>query len=304
MISGQPGIFAIGDAAHGFFEFVLRPGADATAFVTTVAGLRPPRTTVGGVNLVVGFRPELWRAVAPSDAPSGVAGFNVDLRGAGGYTMPGTQADLWVWFSAAAYDIVFDLGKATIEALAPLATLARETAGWSYKHTRDLTGFEDGTENPTLYDAPEVALIENGAPGAGGSVLLFQQWRHDSPRWTELPQDAQERVMGRTKPDSIELEGATMPADSHVSRTKVHEHGDELPIFRRNVPYGTVTDHGTLFIGFSADQHRMQRMLEQMAGADGGPRDALTFYTTPLTGAYYFVPSVQALRRFTTPEEG
>jgi putative iron-dependent peroxidase len=46
----------------------------------------------------------------------------------------------------------------------------------------------------------------------------------------------------------------------------------------------------------------MHRMLEQMAGIDG-PRDALTRYTTPLTGAYYFVPSVQALASFTTPDD-
>ncbi|MDB5071967.1 MAG: Dyp-type peroxidase family protein [Candidatus Eremiobacteraeota bacterium] len=303
MVTGQTGIFALGDAAHGFFEFVLREGAPADAFVKAVADLRPPHTTVGGVNLVVGFRPELWRSVAPDDAPEGVHGFDAELRGADGFSMPATQADLWVWYAAAAYDIVFDLGKATIEALAPFAILVRETTGWSYKHTRDLTGFEDGTENPTLYEAPEIALIENGAPGAGGSVLLFQQWRHHQDAWTALAQETQEHVIGRTKPDSIELEGDDMPHDSHVSRTKVVEHGDELPIFRRNVPYGTVTDHGTLFIGFSADQNRMHKMLEQMAGADGGPRDALTRYSTPLTGAYYFVPSVQSLKRFTTPEE-
>jgi len=303
MVTGQTGIFALGDAAHGFFEFSLREGAEPAAFVKAVADLRPPHTTVGGVNLVVGFRPELWASAAPDDAPQGVSGFDREVRGADGFTMPATQADLWVWYAAAAYDIVFDLGKATTDALAPLASLARETTGWSYKHTRDLTGFEDGTENPTLYEAPGIALIENGEPGAGGSVLLFQQWRHDAPAWTALPDRAQEAVIGRTKPDSVELEGAAMPADSHVSRTKVTEHGDERPIFRRNVPYGSVTDHGTLFIGFSADQRRMQRMLEQMAGADGGPRDALTRYTTPLTGAYYFVPSVQALQRFTTPHD-
>jgi putative iron-dependent peroxidase len=303
MVTGQTGIFALGDAAHGFFEFALRDGADATAFVKAVADLRPPRTTVGGVNLVVGIRPELWRAVAPHDAPTGVHGFEREVRGADGFAMPATQADLWVWYAAAAYDIVFDLGKAAVEELAPYATLVREATGWSYKHTRDLTGFEDGTENPNLYEAPSIALIENGAPGAGGSVLLFQQWRHDTARWTELPDQRQEQIIGRTKPDSVELEGDDMPADSHVSRTKVVEHGDELRIFRRNVPYGTVSEHGTLFIGFSADQARMHRMLEQMAGADGGPRDALTRYSTPLTGAYYFVPSVQALHAFTTPEE-
>ena len=301
MITGQAGIFALGDAAHGFFEFALRDGANAEALVRAVADLRQPRTTVGGVNQVVGFRPELWRSVAPHDAPAGVHGFE-PLRGSGGYTMPATQADLWVWYAAAAYDIVFDLGKAAVEALAPLAVLARETTGWSYKHTRDLTGFEDGTENPTLYDAPEVVLIEDGAPGAGGSVLLFQQWRHLANDWSALADERQEEVIGRTKPDSVELAGDAMPADSHVSRTKVVENGDELPIFRRNVPYGTVSDHGTLFIGFSADQKRMHRMLEQMAGTDGGPRDALTRYTTPLTGAYYFVPSVQSLRAFTTPD--
>jgi porphyrinogen peroxidase len=301
MVTAQAGIFALGDAAHGFFEFRLRESADPTALVRAVADLRPPHTTVGGVSLVVGFRPELWRAAAPSDAPAGVTGFNAELRGAQGYSMPATQADVWVWFAAAAYDIVFDMGGATIAELAGVAVLVREMTGWSYRHSRDLTGFEDGTENPTLYEAPEIALVADGAPGAGGSVLLFQQWRHDATAWNALPEPEQEKVIGRTKPDSIELAGDAMPPDSHVSRTTVEQGGEERKIFRRNVPYGTVTDHGTLFIGFSADQGRMQRMLEQMAGADGGPRDALTRFSTPLTGAYYFVPSVQALRRFTAP---
>jgi putative iron-dependent peroxidase len=304
MVTAQAGIFALGDAAHGFFEFRLREGADPAALVRAVADLRPPHTTVGGANLVVGFRPELWRSAAPSDAPRGVTGFNADLRGAHGYAMPATQADVWVWIAAAAYDIVFDLGKTTIAELAGLATLVREMTGWSYRHSRDLTGFEDGTENPTLYEAPEIALVADGAPGAGGSVLLFQQWRHDAVAWSALPEPEQEKVIGRTKPDSIELAGDAMPPDSHVSRTTLEQGGEELKIFRRNVPYGDVTEHGTLFIGFSAEQGRLQRMLEQMAGTDGGPRDALTRFSTPLTGAYYFVPSVQALRRFTIADEG
>jgi putative iron-dependent peroxidase len=302
-VTGQFGIFALGDASHGFFEFALRDGAAPAELVEAVANLRPPHTTVGGVNLVVGFRPELWRGVAPADAAANVTSFATDLRGPDGYTMPATQADLFVWVAAAAYDIVFDVGRAAIETAAPFASLVREATGWSYKHSRDLTGFEDGTDNPTLYEAAGVALIGEGEPGAGGSVLLFQQWRHDSTRFNALPEPDQERVIGRTKADSVEFKGPAMPADSHVSRTKLVEGGVELPIFRRNVPYGTVTDHGTLFIGFSKEQHRLQRMLEQMAGADGGPRDALTRYTTPLTGAYYFVPALDALGRFATPEE-
>jgi porphyrinogen peroxidase len=301
MVTAQIGIFSLGDAAHGFFEFTLRPGAEPEQLVRCVADLRTPNSTVGGVNRVVGFRPELWRVVEPAGSPPDLRGFNEALRGVDGYVMPATQSDLFVWYAAAAYDIVFDLGKATVEALGDIAILARESTGWSYRHSRDLTGFEDGTENPNLYEAPNVALVDDGSPGAGGSVLLFQQWRHDGGSFLALSEQEQERIIGRTKPDSIELEGAAMPLDSHVSRTKVIENGEEQDIFRRNVPYGTVTNHGTLFIGFSKEQSRLQRMLEQMIGSDGGPRDALTRYTTPLTGAYYFVPSIQAVARFSTP---
>lgn len=303
MVTGQTGIFALGDAAHEFLEFTLRADAAPETLVRTIADLRPPHTTVGGMNLVVGFRPEVWQRVAPADAPAGVRGFDREIRGADGFTMPATQADAWIWLGAAAYDIVYDVGTQVVEALAPCASLARESVGWSYRHSRDLTGFEDGTENPTLMNAPEIALVDDGVPGAGGSVLLFQQWRHLAA-WETLSEPQQERTIGRTKAGSVELEAPRMPPDSHVSRTKVHDaQGNELPIFRRNVPYGTIVDHGTLFIGFAGDQRRMQRMLEQMAGADGGPRDALTRYSTPLTGGYYFVPSIQALRAVGTAGE-
>jgi putative iron-dependent peroxidase len=97
--------------------------------------------------------------------------------------------------------------------------------------------------------------------------------------------------MGRTRQDSIELENK--PADSHVARTDQDEFGH---IFRRNMPYGGVEDHGTMFVGFSSDQKRLSRMLDSMAGLVTGTRDALTRYTQPLTGSYYFVPSVESLR--------
>jgi putative iron-dependent peroxidase len=300
MIFGQTGIFALGDAAHGFFEFSLREGAAGLDLIRTIASLRVPHTTVGGANSVVGFRPELWRSCAP--IPDDVHGFNDALSGPDGFTMPATQVDAFVWFASANYDLIFDLGVETVRTVSRLATLARESSGWSYRHSRDLTGFEDGTANPTLYDAPAVALIDGGAAGEGGSILLFQQWRHDWRGWAALDDARQERIIGRTKPDSIEFSEEAMPADSHVARTTLKEGGVELPIFRRNVPYGQVSEHGTLFIGFAAEQRRLHDMLKQMGGLDGGPRDALTRFSTPLTGAYYFCPSVNALAAFVTEQ--
>jgi porphyrinogen peroxidase len=292
MSTAQAGIFALGTASHAYLELDLREGGASRELVTAVASLREPRTTMGGVNLVAGFRPELWRDAFPDDAPSGLEGFNRDLVGPDGYTMPATQHDAVLWLSSSAYDVVFDTARAAIAALEAVASLAEETSSWPYRHDRDLTGFIDGSENPNLIDAAELATIPEGRPGAGGSILLLQKWNHDATAWEALPVAQQEQVIGRTKDESVELDDK--PADSHVARTDQDQFGK---IFRRNMPYGTVTDHGTMFVGFSADQRPLATMLESMAGLADGVRDALTLYTQPLTGAYYFVPSTQSLRR-------
>src|ERR1019366_3473328 len=167
MATPQTGIFALGDAAHIYLEFAITAATDPQHLVRSVVAVHEPRTTVGGVNIVIGFRPELWRAAAPADTPAELTGFNVPLVGADGYSMPATQADLWLWIAGASYDVVFDLAREAIAKLADCASLKTELAGWSYRHSRDLTGFEDGTENPALMIAPGIATIADGAPGAG-----------------------------------------------------------------------------------------------------------------------------------------
>ena len=72
------------------------------------------------------------------------------------------------------------------------------------------------------------------------------------------------------------MSSTTGPADSHVASTDQDHFGE---IFRRNMPYGTVTDHGTMFVGFGATQDA-RAMLASMAGLDSGTRDALTRYTS------------------------
>jgi porphyrinogen peroxidase len=245
----QSGIFALGTGSHSYLEFDLYARADPLTLVQVMANLGEPRMTTGGVNLVVGFRPSLWAHVAPEEMPAEVTDFDQEVRGVNGYTMAATQHDLWVWVAGHAYHAVFDVTREAIAALIPVARLAAEVAGWTYKESRDLTGFIDGTENPPLSEAPEVALISDGSPGAGGSVVLVQQWIHDAAAFEALPLEEQEKV-----------------------------------------------------IGFSSDQLRLARMLDRMAGAEDGIRDALTRYTTAVSGAYYFVPSVEALRKFASEE--
>ena len=291
MDTPQAGIFALGTSSHAYLEFDILDATKRKQFASKISAIREPRTTTGGVNFVIGFRPELWRDIVPEDAPANVGGFNRQIQGTEGFVMPATQHDSLVWLSGSAYDVIFDMARSVIHDLAGLASLGEETSSWPYRHDRDLTGFVDGSENPTLLDAPTAALLPEGVPGAGGSVLLLQKWKHKTAQWEALPVDQQEHIIGRTKRDSIELENK--PSNSHVARTDQDEYGN---IFRRNMPYGNVDDHGTVFVGFSADQKRLSRMLDSMAGLINGTRDALTRFTQPLTGSYYFVPSVESLR--------
>jgi putative iron-dependent peroxidase len=293
MAAPQSGIFALGTSSHAYLEFDLCAGRNPRDLVAAMANLREPRMTIGGINLVSGFRPEVWGRVVPGGAPPDVAGFNHEIRGADGFVMPATQHDAVLWLSGSAYDVVFDESRQAIATLAGVASVADETSSWPYRYDHDLTGFIDGTENPSLLEAPGVLVVPDGRPGAGGTILLLQKWAHDAARWESLEVAAQERVIGRRKADSVELN--PKPPDSHVARTDQEVFGH---IFRRNMPYGTVTNHGTVFVGFSADQQRLSRMLDSMAGIGDGVRDALTNYTKPLTGAYYFIPSVDAISRF------
>src|SRR6202020_2099866 len=222
MYTPQAGIFALGTSSHAYLEFDLLDAGRCKEFASTIAAIREPRTTTGGVNFVIVFRPELWRKIA-QDAPLGVEGFNKEIRGTEGFVMPSTQHDALVWLSGSAYDVVFDMARSVVRDLAHLAHLGQETSSWSYRHDRDLTGFIDGSENPTLLDAPVAALLPEGVPGAAGTILLLQKWKHKTGEWEALPTHQQESIMGRTKLDSIELENR--PADSHVARTDPDEIG-------------------------------------------------------------------------------
>lgn len=302
-MTSQPGIFALGTPEHCYLELDLEPGCTAEELVRGVAGLTGPLSSTGGVNLVVGFRPELWAEVAPADAPADAAGFTEEVRGPGGFRMPATQHDAWVWVAGGDRTAVFDNAREVLAALKGVATVGAEATGWLYRHDRDLTGFIDGTENPSLLTATDVAAVPAGAPGAGASVVLYQLWRHDSATWESLGMVGQEMNMGRTKPDSVELPEDVMLPSAHVARTTVEVDGEEKQVFRRNVAYGGVTDHGTAFVGFAQDRWRLHEMLRRMAGATDGVRDGLTHYLTPLTGAYYTCPSIDALARFAPPDE-
>jgi putative iron-dependent peroxidase len=295
----QPGIFAFGTIEHCYVELDLAPNRDPLELASGLAAFHGPDTPLVATSAVVGLRPELWASVAPDAAPPGVRSF-APIEAAD-FSMPATQHDAWIWIAGASRDIVFDSGLAAIRSLDGVASVATEVTGFGYQRNRDLTGFIDGTENPSAVEAPAVAVEQEGL-GAGAAVLLVQQWEHLTS-FATLSTKEQEGVIGRTKDKSIELEEDEMPIDSHVSRNVVEEDGEELAVYRRNTAWGGPTYHGTMFVGFCRSQHPLQIMLERMAGVPDGTRDALTRFSVPITGAYYVVPALDVLARLLPPEE-
>jgi putative iron-dependent peroxidase len=297
----QPGIFALGTRSHYHLEFDLAPDVptdrQVEVLATAISTLREPAVTAGGSNLVVGFGPELWRRLAPEDAPAALHPFAA-IEG-DGRRAPATQHDAWVWVHGTGPDVLLDNARAVTAALAPVLTLAAEQPCFVYHDSLDLTGFIDGTENPPVQDGPEVATVPAGEPGAGGSFVLSMQWVHDLAAFDALPVPEQQDVFGRTKPDSVELDDK--PPTAHISRVVIEEPGpdgapEELEIFRRSAPWGTVTEHGLYFVAFSADPARFEKMLARMFGTSGdGIHDHLTDFSRPVSGSYYFAPSLESL---------
>ncbi|HVP02124.1 MAG TPA: Dyp-type peroxidase [Solirubrobacteraceae bacterium] len=291
----QFGIFAQGTHAHHFLEFDLEAGITPAAAVVAFRRLRTPDVSAGGVNLVIAFGADAWRGAAPAAAPDDLAAFE-PVTGSDGHAAPATQHDAWLWISGAEPDVTWQSARAAAELLRGTARVAAEQEAFTYRGGRDITGFIDGTANPQVARAGDVALIPPGAVGQGGSHVLTMRWVHDLVAFNRLSLEDQERVFGRTKADSTELTPGEKPANAHIARVETTVDGEELEIFRRSVPYGTAEESGLNFVAFSSARSRYDRMLSRMFGAaPDGPRDRLTDFSRPVSGAYYFAPSLTAL---------
>ena len=91
-----------------------------------------------------------------------------------------------------------------------------------------------------------------GRPGAGGSHVLAMRWVHDLDAFEQLPVDEQERVIGRTKADSVELSAAESRRRAHRARRDRASTAESSRSSGAACPFGTVA-------GLRAVLRRVQR---------------------------------------------
>ncbi|HMS82191.1 MAG TPA: Dyp-type peroxidase [Nitrospira sp.] len=282
--SSQPGILAVPMPVGRSVTFRVVPDAD----------LRPALKRLrDGFMLdwgVIGIGEPVVRALGKS-----VEGLRVfpSLAGAS-CSIPSTQQGLWCFLRGQDRGALFDRTERIRIMLDGAFMLDDALDTFVYGGGRDLTGYEDGTENPQGDAAQEAALVPAGRPLMGSSFVAVQRWEHDLTRFRSLAPNRRDAVMGRRADTNAEIDDA--PASAHVKRSAQESYDPPAFMVRRSMPWAAAHRQGLEFIAYVESLDRFERVLRRMVGLDDGIVDALFTFSTPLTGSYYWCPPVHEAR--------
>ena len=295
MHTPQPAIFNETSKHYHYLEFqITHFEGFANLLKTALADLNPQ-------NRLVSFGRQAWLNLTQNlphlTLPASLVDFTT-INGLEGHTAIGTQTDLFIWLQGDSLAEVFKIAMHLQNTLSPVADLVFDERGFDYFDSMDLIGFEDGTANPKTDELKQAAaLVPHGQPGAGGSLVLCQQWVHNLTAWNQVPVSCQEKIVGRTKDTNEELEGDAMPSNSHVSRTDLKVDGVGMKIYRRSTPFGNLRQNGLMFLAFACHLQRFTTQLDSMYGLADGQVDQLMNYSKAVRGGYWFAPCEEDLAR-------
>jgi putative iron-dependent peroxidase len=282
----QPGILLPPPAAARHVEWSLKAGVGVESVRSALEALLAASTLADGTSTVLGIGPTL-AALLGADVP-GLRSFPAL---GGRVDVPSTQQALWTWLRGEDRGELVHRSRRMEEALAP--AFRSETVSDCFVHDggRDLTGYEDGTENPQGEAAAEAAIAGDGAGApAGSSFVAVQRWRHDLAGFFARTKAEQDGIIGRERIGNEEIPEA--PPSAHVLHTAQESFDPPSFVLRRSMPWSDAREAGLVFVAFGATLDPFERMIRRMAGLDDGIVDALFSFTQPTTGAYYWCPPV------------
>ncbi|GDY24253.1 hypothetical protein AHAT_01430 [Agarivorans sp. Toyoura001] len=204
-------------------------------------------------------------------------------------TSPANQDDLWLRVSGSDPGEVMLRVQEWLAVLCPTFSVNEQVEGFCHRGGKDLTGYEDGTENPEDNAAAVVALT--GEPGVeGSSMLAVQKWQHQMKHFNSLPSKQQDDLIGRRKSDNVEF--AESPPSAHTRRTAQESFSPEAFMLRRSLPWVKQQDCGLNFVCFANSFYPFEAQLKRMLGCEDGIEDGLFEFSRPLSTAYYWCPPV------------
>ena len=268
----QAGILAGLPDQGRYIELVRRPDAEA---LPVLQGLET------GAGLVIGLGPVL-AAAAGVHAFKAVSGGGVDV--------PSTQADLWLWLRGTDRGEIAKRARELKRVLRGAFDVVREVDGFKYRIDleigKDLSGYEDGTENPVEDAALAAAFAQDGS-----SYVSVQRWVHDLDRFDAKPPLERDHTIGRRASDNEEMEDA--PEFAHVKRAAQETFSPEAFMLRRSMPWAEAGREGLVFVAFGCSHEAFEAVMRRMAGVEDGIVDGLFSFSRPETGANYWCPPVK-----------
>ena len=208
-----------------------------------------------------------------------------------GMEIPTTPHALWCWIRGEDRGDLLHKARLVRNILAPAFEVDRVTDAFKYDKSRDLTGYEDGTENPTGDDALEAAILQSSQAGLNGSSFVaVQQWTHDLDTFQAMSRQKQDHTFGRDQVSNEELDDA--PESAHVKRTAQEDFDPEAFVIRRSMPWANETEEGLVFVAFGKSFDAFEALMHRMIGNDDGIIDGLFSFTRPITGSYFWCPPV------------
>lgn len=204
-------------------------------------------------------------------------------------SVPSTQEALCFLLRGPDRGVLFDLTQQIRELLGDAFQIVDVNDTFVYHGNKDLTRFEDGTENPKDDAAVEAAIRPDGS-----SFLVVQRWVHDLVRFRAYEEERREMLIGRRAESNEEIEDA--PESAHVKRAAQEDYDPPAFMVRRSMPWASATQEGLEFIAHVESLDRYERVLRRMVGHDDGIVDGLFSFSRPVTGGYYWCPPVEGER--------
>ncbi|OBS00493.1 MAG: peroxidase [Mycobacterium sp.] len=287
-------IFLVATIDDGGEEVVHAALPDISGLVRAI-GFRDPTKRLSAITSIGS---DAWDRLFSGPRPAELHPFT-PLTGPR-HSAPVTPGDLLFHIRAESMDVCFELAGRILKAMAGAVTVVDEVHGFRFFDNRDLLGFVDGTENPDGAIAVSATTVGDEDPGFAGSCYVHvQRYLHDMTSWDSLSVTEQERVIGRTKLEDIELGDDVKPSNSHIALNVItDEDGTELKIVRHNMPFGELGkgEYGTYFIGYSRTPTVTERLLRNMfLGDPPGNTDRVLDFSTAVTGGLFFSPTVDFL---------
>lgn len=287
----QPGIFESVPAVARYVRFKLAgTGVNAQSIRAALQRLPP---LANGSNVVIGIGPCLVQALG-----AGVPGMHEFPEMSGhGVAVPATPGTLWCWVRGDDLGDLLHLTRRVQHALAPVFVVGQVVDAFRHAlgasgHGKDLTGYEDGTENPKGEAAEEAAFVHGQGAGLdGSSYVAVQQWTHDFDAFDALAREEQDRHFGRRRNDNEEL--ADAPAWAHVKRTAQESFDPPAFLLRRSMPWMMSLEAGLMFVAFGQSLDAFEAQMRRMAGHDDDITDALFRISKPVSGSYFWCPPMR-----------